>query len=64
MIPAYAVVDARAGYEFADHRYKVMIWGKNVFNKYFVTNAAHYLDTTVRFTGMPATYGITFSVKN
>lgn len=64
VIPGYSVVDARAGYEFGDRHYKVMVWGKNVFNKYYVTNAAHYLDTTVRFTGQPATYGITFSVKN
>lgn len=63
-IPSYAVVDARLGYEFEGGRYKVMMWGKNVFNKYYVTNAAHYLDTTVRFTGMPATYGITLSIKN
>ena len=64
VIPSYAVVDARAGYEFGDRHYKVMVWGKNVFNKYYVTNAAHYLDTTVRFVGKPATYGITLSIKN
>ena len=64
VIPGYAVVDARLGYEFGDKRYKVMVWGKNVFNKYYVTNAAHFLDTTVRFVGQPATYGITLSIKN
>ena len=64
VIPGYAVFDARAGYEFGDRKYKVMVWSKNVFNKYYVTNAAHYLDTTVRFVGQPATYGITLSVKN
>ena len=64
VIPSYTVVDARAGYEFGDGNYKIMVWGKNVFNKYYVTNAAHYLDTTVRFTGMPATYGMTLSIKN
>ena len=64
VIPNYAVIDARAGYEFGDRRYKVMVWGKNLLNKFYVTNAAHYLDTTVRFTGQPATYGITLSVKN
>jgi len=64
VIPSYAVVDARAGYEFEDRRYSVMVWGKNVFNKYYVTNANHYLDTTVRFAGQPATYGITLSLKN
>ena len=64
VIPGYAVFDARAGYEFGNRRYKVMVWGKNVFNKYYVTNAAHYLDTTVRFAGQPATYGVTLSIKN
>ncbi|GGE20204.1 TonB-dependent receptor [Polymorphobacter glacialis] len=64
VIPAYATVDARIGYEFGDRRYKVMVWGKNVLNKYYVTNAAHYLDATVRFVGQPVTYGITFSIKN
>lgn len=65
VIPSYTVVDARIGYEFGDEmRYKVMLWGKNIFNEYYVTNAAHYLDTTVRFVGMPATYGITLSIKN
>ena len=64
VIPSYAVVDARAGFEFGDGRYKVMVWGKNIFNRYYVTNAAHYLDTTVRFVGQPATYGVTFSIKN
>ncbi len=63
VIPSYAVVDTRLSYEF-DDRYKVMIWGKNIFDKYYVTNANHYLDTTVRFAGQPATYGITLSIKN
>ena len=64
VIPSYAVVDARAGYEFSDRRYRVSVWGKNIFNRYYVTNANHYLDTTVRFVGMPATYGVTLSIKN
>ncbi len=64
VIPGYAVVDARAGYEFSEGRYKVMVWGKNIFNKYYVTNANHFLDTTVRFAGQPATYGVTLSIKN
>ena len=64
VIPAYVTVDARVGYEFGERRYKVMVWGKNIFNEYYVTNANHFLDTTVRFAGMPATYGITLSLKN
>ena len=64
VIPSYTVVDARVGYEFPGDRFKVMVYGKNIFNEYYVTNANHYLDTTVRFTGRPRTYGITLSVKN
>ncbi len=63
ILPDYVTVDARIGYEF-NHRYKVMLFGKNIFNEYYVTNANHYLDTTVRFTGQPATYGVTFSIKS
>ena len=59
----FGVTNARAGYEFDEH-YKVMLWGKNIFNKYYVTNANHFLDTTVRFAGQAATYGITLSIKN
>lgn len=64
VIPSYVTVDARAGFEFGEGQYKVMVWGRNIFNEYYVTNANHYLDTTVRFVGMPATYGITLTVKN
>lgn len=64
ILPSYVVFDARVGYEFGDGRYKVMAWGKNIFNEYYVNNANHYLDTTVRFAGQPATYGVTLSVKN
>ena len=64
VIPGYAVFDARLGYAFAGDRYRVMVWGKNVFNKYYITNANHFLDATVRFAGQPATYGVTLSFKN
>jgi iron complex outermembrane receptor protein len=61
-LPKYTLVDARIGYEFGDGRYKVMFWGKNIFNKYYVTNANHFLDTTVRFAGNPRTYGLTLNM--
>lgn len=64
VIPAYATVDARLGYQFPNSGAKIMLWGKNVFNKYYVTNVNHYLDATVRFAGMPATYGVTLSFRN
>ncbi len=63
-IPGYSVIDARVGYQLPGGNVKMMLWGKNVFNKYYLTNVNHYLDTTVRFTGQPASYGVTLSIKN
>ena len=63
-IPSYTLVDARIGYEFGNGRYSIMLWGKNIFDKYYVTNASHFLDTTIRFTGQPRTYGLTLSIRN
>lgn len=36
-----------------------MIWGKNVFDQYYWTNVIPALDTSARFAGRPATYGVT-----
>ncbi len=63
-IPAYATVDGRIGFQFANNGPMITLWGKNIFNKYYATNANQYLDATVRFAGMPATYGVTISFKN
>ena len=37
------------------------LWGKNVTNKFYWDNVSHPYDTVVRYTGMPVTYGLTFS---
>jgi len=63
-IPSYITTDARIGYEFAGGRASVMLWGKNIFDEYYVTNANHFLDASVRFTGQPRTFGITVSYRN
>jgi len=60
-IPGYTVIDLQTGMDFADGRYRVMLWGKNIFNTFYVTNVARYTDGIQRFVGMPATYGITLS---
>ena len=41
-----------------------MVWGRNILNKYYLINVNPCLDATVRFAGMPATYGVTVSFKN
>jgi iron complex outermembrane receptor protein len=62
-LPAYALVDLRVGIRDANDRWGLSIWGKNVTNSFYVTNAFRAVDTIVRFTGRPATYGATISVK-
>jgi outer membrane receptor protein involved in Fe transport len=57
--PAYGVLDLRTGLQSADHRWKVQIFGNNVTNKYYWTEASRIYDTTVRYAGMTATFGIT-----
>lgn len=64
VLPAYATVDGRFGFQFADNGPTISVWGKNILNKLYFTNANQYLDATVRFAGMPATYGVTISFKN
>lgn len=62
---SYATVDARLGYEGPDGAWRVMLWGKNIFNEYYWTNVIASADSAARFAGRPATYGITlaFNVK-
>jgi iron complex outermembrane receptor protein len=62
-IPAYTLLDLRASLGTINDRWRLSIWGKNVTNEYFVTNALRDVDTIVRFTGRPATYGATLAVK-
>lgn len=60
-IPSYALVDLRAGVE--DGPWRLQVWGRNVTNKWYWTGAYHVNDVFVRYTGMPATYGATFSYR-
>ncbi|OAN98980.1 hypothetical protein A8B75_19485 [Sphingomonadales bacterium EhC05] len=62
-IKGYATADARIGYEAADEAWKVMIWGKNIFDTYYWTTVIPSNDSQARFAGMPATYGITLGFK-
>jgi iron complex outermembrane receptor protein len=57
-IAPYAVTDLRAGLSFVNGL-EVMVWGKNVTNKYYWNLAYGQADSTVRYANMPATFGIT-----
>ena len=62
-LPGYTLVDAQGGVNFAQGRYRVMVWGKNITNRFYLINVARYADGLSRFTGMPTTYGVTFTAK-
>ncbi|MDE2462594.1 MAG: TonB-dependent receptor [Alphaproteobacteria bacterium] len=62
-VRAYSLVDLRAGFETEDGRWRVTLWGRNVGDTYYWTAANRDLDTTVRYAGMPATYGVTLSFR-
>ncbi len=62
-IDGYATVDARLGYEAEDGQWRVMLWGKNVFNKYYWSAVVPSSDSSARFAGKPATYGVTLGFK-
>ncbi|WP_084238349.1 TonB-dependent receptor [Sphingomonas asaccharolytica] len=62
-IPGYATLDLRLGVGALDSRWKAQIWGRNVTNKFYLTNVTDVIDTVVRLTGRPATYGVTLSYR-
>lgn len=62
-IDGYATVDARLGYEAPDGQWKVMIWGKNIFDKYYWTAVIPSNDSSARLAGRPATYGVTLGFR-
>jgi len=60
-IDSYTLVSLRGGIE--SERWRLEVWGKNIFNTYYWNTAYPAFDTIVRYTGMPATYGLTFSLS-
>lgn len=62
-IDGYTLVDGRIGVRSDDDRWEAQIWGKNIFNKYYWTNVLVGYDTTSRYAGRPATYGVSLSYR-
>ncbi|MGA1853872.1 TonB-dependent receptor (plasmid) [Sphingobium sp. WTD-1] len=59
----YTLVDLRAGIAAPDDRWRVTIWGKNVFNEYYWNNVVAAFDTIGRYAGKPATYGVSVAFR-
>jgi outer membrane receptor protein involved in Fe transport len=62
-ISGYTTVDLRLGLADADGRWRATIWGKNITNKYYWNNVVAGYDTIGRYTVMPATYGVSLSLR-
>ena len=60
---AYASIDARLGYEAPGGAWKVIVFGKNLLNKYYWNNVSYRGDVIVRYAAQPATYGVSLGVK-
>lgn len=55
------LIDLRAGIDIGD--LAVSIWGRNVTNEFYITNALRQNDADIRFVGKPATYGLTLNYQ-
>lgn len=63
ILPAYTLLNLQTGIAAADGAWRFSIWGRNITNKFYVTNVQRRQDTVTRAVGMPATYGITMSYR-
>lgn len=62
-LTSYALLDMRAGIKALDDRWSLQVWGRNLTNSYYWSNALQSQDVYVRFTGKPVTYGLSFSIR-
>lgn len=65
-VPGYGLANAYFGFRDADGKWDLKIWGRNLFDKLYFTNAS--LDTATTYTysavlGDPRFYGATLSLK-
>ena len=59
-IPSYALLDLRAGVEAKSGVWRVEAFGRNVTDKFYIIGTNRNGDYYNRFTGLPATYGLSF----
>jgi outer membrane receptor protein involved in Fe transport len=62
-IDPYKLVDASAGVEGPAATWRAYIWGRNILDQTYSTATTRLLDTTNRFMGRPATFGITVELR-
>jgi outer membrane receptor protein involved in Fe transport len=63
ILPGYALLDLRVGFERGDGALRVTVWGRNVTNKFYKTFVSRATDTIFQTVGLPATYGVTVATR-
>lgn len=62
-VKAYTTVDVRAGIKDPNGRWRVWLYGQNIFNTYYYSNVTQSLDNIYRLANMGATYGVSASFR-
>ena len=60
-IPGHVLLDLRLGVSHAN--WTAQLWGRNVTNTWYWSSAVHVNDVLLHYTGLPATYGVSFSYR-
>ncbi|MCK9505994.1 MAG: TonB-dependent receptor [Porticoccaceae bacterium] len=55
---SYGLLDLRVGLTTTDGRWSAQLFGNNVLDEYYWTHENRIYDTSVRYAGMPVTYGV------
>ena len=58
VLPQRALLDLRAGVERDGGSWRIEAFGRNVTNRYYWINVSRQIDTVVRLSALPATYGV------
>jgi iron complex outermembrane receptor protein len=62
-IKAYGTLDLRAGLDSNDGKWRFQVFGRNVTNTYYWTQAIRAYETAVRFAGQPASVGASVTYR-
>lgn len=62
-VAAYMIVNANITFKLKDDRFRLGVFGRNLFNENYYTASDLLTDTVIRVPGMVRTYGVTLSVR-
>lgn len=58
---SYTLVGLRVGIHSTEDIWNLSFWGRNITDEFYAASIAKNTDSILRYNGMPATYGVTFS---